>query len=92
MQLTSDTISTTTTTTAPPASTTSTTISDGQGADLLNLAEWDVYGSASADTNELIFGDSIGSDPQDQDHDGNPENTWMKGSAGPARGMIMTGL
>jgi hypothetical protein len=86
MQLTSDTISTITTTTAPPASTTSTTIIDGQGADLLNLAEWDVYGSASADTNELIFGDSIGSDPQDQDHDGNPENTWMKGSAGAGPG------
>ena len=85
VQLTSDTISSTTTT-APPASTTSTTISDGQGADLLNLAEWDVYGSASADNNELIFGDSIGSDPQDQDSDGNPENTWMKGSAGAGPG------
>jgi hypothetical protein len=73
------------TTTAAAASTT-TTISDGQGTDLLNLAEWDVYGSASADTNELIFGDSIGSDPQDQDQDGNPENTWMNGSAGAGPG------
>jgi hypothetical protein len=74
------------TTTIVPEPSSTTTIGAGQKTDLFTLSEWDIYGSAAYENEELIFGDYLGYDQQDQDQDGNPENTWLKGSPGADQG------
>lgn len=58
---------------APVAAATVTTLN--------TLADWDVYGTASASGGTLTFGDNYGYDSGDADHDGNPSNVWNEGSA-----------
>ena len=41
---------------------------------MMNLSDWDVYGTVTKNANYLIIGDEIGSDPQDLDQDGNKWN------------------
>lgn len=48
---------------------------------LNTLADWDVYGTASASGGTLTFGDKYGYDSSDTDRDGNPSNVWNEGSA-----------
>lgn len=78
--------STVTTTTVPQGTTTTTSTSGVTTVNLLDLSLWDIYGTAKLEQSELIFGDTIGNDPQDQDGDGNPENTWFNGSPGAGAG------
>ena len=82
---TTSTISLTSTTSIIFSTSTTTTIPGGNTVSLIDLSEWDVYGTAAFEQNKLIFGDTIGGDPQDQDGDGNPENAWFNGTptAGP---------
>jgi len=41
----------------------------------LSIDDWDVYGTAAAEDDILIVGDSLGNDPYDSDED---NNTWNK--------------
>ena len=77
---TTTTISSTSTTSIISSTSTTTTIPGGDTISLIDLSEWDVYGTAAFEQNKLIFGDTVGSDPQDLDGDGNPENTWFNGT------------
>lgn len=56
----------------------------GAGAavtDLLELAQWQVYGTAAMQGSTLTIGDSIGYDKPDADKDGNPYNIWYGGTS-----------
>lgn len=46
---------------------------------LLDLALWDIYGSAQMQSAALLIGDQLGGDFNDSDKDGNPANVWSKG-------------
>lgn len=54
---------------------------------LSTLADWSVYGTASASGGTLTFGDTIGYDSGDTDRDGNPSNVWNEGSASGGQGL-----
>ena len=83
---TTTTISSTSTTSIISSTSTTTTIPGGDTISLVDLSEWDVYGTAAFEQNKLVFGDTVGSDPQDLDGDGNPENTWLNGTPDASRG------
>lgn len=54
---------------------------------LLDLAQWQVYGTKSLQGGTLTIGDNVGYDPSDRDHDGNPYNVWYEGSTTAAQGV-----
>ena len=54
---------------------------------LLDLAQWQVYGTKSLQGGTLTIGDYVGYDTSDSDHDGNPYNVWYEGSATAAQGV-----
>jgi len=55
--------------------------------DLQNLSLWDIYGSGRLQANALEFGDQIGGDFGDEDHDGNPVNVWSTGLVSDSAGF-----
>lgn len=53
---------------------------------LLDLAQWQVYGTKSLQGGTLTIGDYVGYDASDSDGDGNPYYVWYEGS--PSLGAI----
>ena len=49
---------------------------------LLDLAQWQTYGTASLQGGTLTVGDYVGYDPSDSDHDGNPYDLWFEANQG----------
>ena len=54
---------------------------------LLDLSKWTIYGTASLQGSTLTIGDSIGYDPSDADHDGNPYSVWYAGGVTAQQGV-----
>jgi len=61
------------------------TTSTSTNLQALNL--WDIYGSGQTQGTAMEFGDEIGGDFNDEDHDGNPANIWSTGTASDSSGF-----
>ena len=61
---------------------------DAAPTSLMDLAQWNRYGTASVQGGTLTVGDSVGYDTADVDKDGNPYNIWYgSASATPSSGQ-----
>jgi len=58
------------------------TSASGATTNLLDLSQWQTYGTASLQGGTLTIGDNIGYDTADSDHDGNPYEVWYAPNQG----------
>ncbi len=58
------------------------TSASGAATNLLDLSQWQTYGTASLQGGTLTIGDNIGYDTADSDHDGNPYEVWYAPNQG----------